>query len=83
MNSSGKVFILGVSGGIGGEVVCWLVVDNWQVWVLKCGVQMCDFEDGIQWIVGDVLDGGQVVVVVVGCDVIVYVVNLLGYWYWW
>ena len=31
MNSSGKVLILGASGGIGGEVARRLVADNWQV----------------------------------------------------
>ncbi len=59
MNSSGKVLILGASGGIGGEVARRLVADNWQVRALKRGAQMRDPEDGIQWIAGDALDGGR------------------------
>ncbi len=59
MNSSGKVLILGASGGIGGEVARRLVADNWQVRALKRGAQIRDPEDGIQWIAGDALDGGQ------------------------
>lgn len=58
MNSSGKVLILGASGGIGGEVARRLVADNWQVRALKRGAQIRDPEDGIQWIAGDALDGG-------------------------
>lgn len=39
MNSSGKVLILGASGGIGGEVARRLVADNWQVRALKRGAR--------------------------------------------
>lgn len=59
MKSSGKVLILGASGGIGGEVARRLVADNWQVRALKRGAQIRDPEDGIQWIAGDALDGGR------------------------
>ncbi len=44
MNSSGKVLILGASGGIGGEVARRLAADNWQVRALKRGAQMRDPE---------------------------------------
>ncbi|PLO11560.1 NAD-dependent epimerase, partial [Klebsiella pneumoniae] len=47
MNSSGKVLILGASGGIGGEVARRLVADNWQVRALKRGARMRAPEDGI------------------------------------
>ncbi len=66
MNSSGKVLILGASGGIGGEVARRLVADNWQVRALKRGAQIRDPEDGIQWIAGDALDGGQVAAAAAG-----------------
>lgn len=82
MNSSGKVLILGASGGIGGEVARRLVADNWQVRALKRGAQMRDPEDGIQWIAGDALDGGQVAAAAAGCDVIVHAVNPPGYRHW-
>ncbi|HFF3714990.1 TPA: NmrA family NAD(P)-binding protein, partial [Klebsiella pneumoniae] len=49
MNSSGKVLILGASGGIGGEVARRLVADNWQVRALKRGAQICGPADGMQW----------------------------------
>ncbi len=82
MNSSGKVLILGASGGIGGEVARRLVADNWQVRALKRGARMRDPEDGIQWIAGDALDGGQVAAAAAGCDVIVHAVNPPGYRHW-
>ena len=82
MNSSGKVLILGASGGIGGEVARRLVADNWQVRALKRGAQIRDPEDGIQWIAGDALDGGQVAAAAAGCDVIVHAVNPPGYRHW-
>lgn len=82
MNSSGKVLILGASGGIGGEVARRLVADNWQVRALKRGARMRDPEDGIQWIAGDALDGGEVAAAAAGCDVIVHAVNPPGYRHW-
>lgn len=82
MNSSGKVLILGASGGIGGEVARRLVADNWQVRALKRGARMRAPEDGIQWIAGDALDGGQVAAAAAGCDVIVHAVNPPGYRHW-
>lgn len=60
MNSSGKVLILGASGGIGGEVARRLVADNWQVRALKRGAQIRGPADGMQWIAGDALNAGQV-----------------------
>ncbi|MGP4881724.1 NAD-dependent epimerase, partial [Klebsiella pneumoniae] len=41
-----------------------------------------DPEDGIQWIAGDALDGGQVAAAAAGCDVIVHAVNPPGYRHW-
>ncbi|ONG07516.1 hypothetical protein BXT92_16565 [Klebsiella pneumoniae] len=82
MNSSGKVLILGASGGIGGEVARRLVADNWQVRALKRGAQICGPADGMQWIAGDALDGGQVAAAAAGCDVIVHAVNPPGYRHW-
>jgi nucleoside-diphosphate-sugar epimerase len=82
MNSSGKVLILGASGGIGGEVARRLVADNWQVRALKRGAQIRDPADGMQWIAGDALDAGQVAAAAAGCDVIVHAVNPPGYRHW-
>ncbi len=70
MNSSGKVLILGASGGIGGEVARRLAADNWQVRALKRGAQLHGPEEGMQWIAGDALDAGQVAAAAAGCDVI-------------
>jgi nucleoside-diphosphate-sugar epimerase len=82
MNSSGKVLILGASGGIGGEVARRLAADNWQVRALKRGAQLRAPEDGMQWIAGDALDAGQVAAAAAGCDVIVHAVNPPGYRHW-
>lgn len=67
MNSSGKVLILGASGGIGGEVARRLVADNWQVRALKRGAQIRGPADGMQWIAGDALNAGQVAAAAAGC----------------
>lgn len=82
MNSSGKVLILGASGGIGGEVARRLAADNWQVRALKRGAQVRDPGKGMQWIAGDALDAGQVAAAAAGCDVIVHAVNPPGYRHW-
>ncbi|CTQ08398.1 NAD-dependent epimerase/dehydratase [Klebsiella variicola] len=82
MNSSGKVLILGASGGIGGEVARRLVADNWQVRALKRGAQIRGPADGMQWIAGDALNAGQVAAAAAGCDVIVHAVNPPGYRHW-
>lgn len=51
--------------------------------MFKCGFDVEIVEcDGIVWVCGDVLDCDVVVCVVCGCSVIVYVVNLFGYWNW-
>ncbi len=82
MKSSGKVLILGASGGIGGEVARRLAADNWQVRALKRGAQLRAPEEGMQWIAGDALDAGQVAAAAAGCDVIVHAVNPPGYRHW-
>ncbi len=81
MNSSGKVLILGASGasaGSGAPAGGRQLAGS----ALKRGAQMRDPEDGIQWIAGDALDGGQVAAAAAGCDVIVHAVNPPGYRHW-
>ncbi|MDR3099744.1 MAG: NAD-dependent epimerase/dehydratase family protein [Paraburkholderia sp.] len=86
--------VLGVSGGIGGEVARQLTDAGWHVRALQRGINAADAtsatsatpataaERGIERLHGDAMDREAVIHAAQGCDVIVHAVNPPGYRRW-
>lgn len=76
-----SALVLGVSGGIGGEVAKSLLVSGWQVKGLVRNIKEASSSD-IQFIQGDALNRDDVIKAAQGVDVIVHAVNPPGYKNW-
>jgi nucleoside-diphosphate-sugar epimerase len=77
--------VLGVSGGIGGEVARQLSGAGWRVRALQRSVSgnvSAGSPDGIESVQGDVMDRDAVMRAAQGCQVIVHAVNPPGYRRW-
>jgi nucleoside-diphosphate-sugar epimerase len=77
--------VLGVSGGIGGEVARQLSGAGWRVRALQRSVSgniNAGGPDGIESVQGDVMDRDAVMRAAQGCQVIVHAVNPPGYRRW-
>ena len=75
--------VLGVTGGIGGEVARQLRAVGWQVRALHRGSPPATAQqDGLDWVAGDAMNGADVLAAAVGCSVIVHAVNPPGYRRW-
>lgn len=83
MANSGKVLVLGATGGIGGETARQLRDAGWEVYALKRGGEKSvETKDGVTWVRGDALKREDVVAAARGCSVIVHAVNPPGYRRW-
>ncbi|MES2441981.1 MAG: NAD-dependent epimerase/dehydratase family protein [Pseudomonadota bacterium] len=71
--------VLGASGGIGGETARALLRHGWQVRGLTRTPRT---GDGVDWIIGDAMDGAAVLRAARGADAIVHAVNPSGYRNW-
>lgn len=79
----GLALVLGVTGGIGGEVARQLRDAGWEVRGLSRGqTQRPNRPAGVTWIRGDVMNLQDVMSAAQGCDVIVHAVNPQGYRHW-
>lgn len=74
--------ILGVSGGVGGEVARQLRDAGWKVRVMQRGLSSPITKDGMDWVPGDAMQAGDVLKAAKGCEVIVHAVNPPGYRKW-
>ncbi|POR50169.1 nucleoside-diphosphate-sugar epimerase [Paraburkholderia eburnea] len=74
--------VLGVSGGIGGEVARQLTGAGWRVRALQRNVGSNANAGGIETVQGDVMDRAAVMRAAQGCEVIVHAVNPPGYRRW-
>jgi len=83
MGHSGKVLVLGATGGIGGEVARQLRDAGWEVRALRrTAAQLIEQKNGITWVRGDALSREDVAAAANGCSVIVHAVNPPGYRGW-
>ena len=83
MTNGDSVLVLGATGGIGGDVARQLRDGGWQVRALRRAVaKPIERRDGITWLRGDALRGGDVAAAAEGCSVIVHAVNPPGYRRW-
>lgn len=83
MANTGKVLVLGATGGIGGEVARQLRDAGWEVRALRRAAdQPLEQKDGITWVRGDALKREDVATAAKGCSVIVHAVNPPGYRRW-
>ncbi len=83
MVGSGTVLVLGVTGGIGGEVARQLRDTGWDVRGLQReAAQPIERRNGITWIRGDAMNREDVMAAARGCSVIVHAVNPPGYRRW-
>ena len=83
MTATGKVLVLGATGGIGGETARQLRAPGWDVYALKRKVEKSiERKDGITWLRGDALNREDVAAAAQGCSVIVHAVNPPGYRRW-
>ena len=83
MASGNTALILGVTGGIGGEVARQLRDSGWTIRALKRSASEAISErDGITWIRGDAMNAEDVRKAAEGCSVIVHAVNPPGYRRW-
>ncbi|WEJ98893.1 MAG: NAD(P)H-binding protein [Candidatus Sphingomonas phytovorans] len=83
--TNGKIaLVLGATGGVGGETARALIAHGWQVRGLTRTPRSDDGRpgDGIDWIVGDALDGEAVLRAAQGASAIVHAVNPPGYRDW-
>jgi nucleoside-diphosphate-sugar epimerase len=83
MADTGRVLVLGASGGIGGETARQLRAAGWDVYALKRSVEKSsERKGGITWLRGDALNREDVAAAAHGCSVIVHAVNPPGYRRW-
>ena len=83
MANTGKVLVLGATGGIGGETARQLRDAGWDVRALtRSGEKSSERRDGITWLRGDALNREDVVAAARGCAVIIHAVNPPGYRRW-
>jgi nucleoside-diphosphate-sugar epimerase len=83
MANSGKVLVLGATGGIGGEVARQLRDAGWEVHALRRAAdQPIEQKNGITWVRGDAFRREDVVAAAKGCSVIVHAVSPPGYRRW-
>jgi len=83
MANTGKVLVLGATGGIGGETARQLRDAGWDVRaVRRSGAKSIEYRDGITWLRGDALKREDVVAAAQGCSVIIHAVNPPGYRRW-
>lgn len=82
MQTSNTALVLGVTGGIGGEVARQLRDAGWDVRGLQRSRQAGTVRDGITWITGDAMNRDDVMAAAQGCSVIVHAVNPPGYRRW-
>jgi nucleoside-diphosphate-sugar epimerase len=81
--STRKVFVLGATGGIGGEMARQMRDAGWEVHAARRGTSPSpQLRDGITWISADALDGASVAAAARGAAVIVHAVNPPGYRNW-
>ncbi|RPI33807.1 MAG: SDR family NAD(P)-dependent oxidoreductase, partial [Hyphomicrobiaceae bacterium] len=80
------VFVLGATGGIGGEVTLALLQGGWRVRSLHRqpgrAAQRAHQLADVQWVAGDAMRREDVVAAAEGADVIVHGVNPPGYHNW-
>jgi nucleoside-diphosphate-sugar epimerase len=79
--------VLGITGGIGGEVARALLARGWHVRALhrnphKAAVAAAEIGASIEWIKGDAMSGDYVTAAATGADVIVHAVNPPKYHNW-
>jgi len=83
MANTGKVLVLGATGGIGGETARQLRDAGWEVRALKrSGDESIEHKDGVTWLRGDALNREDVLAAAQGCTVIIHAVNPPGYRRW-
>src|SRR5215469_10687092 len=78
MANTGKVLVLGATGGIGGETARQLRDAGWEVRALTRSGEKA-IKDGVTWVRGDALKRQDVVAAAQGCSVIIHAVNPPGY----
>ena len=82
----GTALVIGISGGIGGEIARALHRRGWQIRALgrrpMTEAQVAMPEGSVTWRVGDALKEADVVSAAQGCSVIVHAVNPPGYHNW-
>jgi len=81
MANTGKVLVLGATGGIGGETARQLRDAGWEVRALTRSGEKA-IKDGVTWVRGDALKRQDVVAAAQGCSVIIHAVNPPGYRRW-
>ncbi|QEO25043.1 NAD-dependent epimerase/dehydratase family protein [Xanthomonas translucens] len=83
MTTTSTALVLGVSGGIGGELARQLRDAGWQVHALQRGLTAAsETRDGIHWLRGDAMRREDVLQAARGCAAIVHAVNPPGYRRW-
>lgn len=82
MQTNNTALVLGVTGGIGGEVARQLRDAGWDVRGLQRSRQAGAVRGGITWIAGDAMNRDDVMAAAQGCSVIVHAVNPPGYRRW-
>jgi nucleoside-diphosphate-sugar epimerase len=81
--NTGRVLVLGATGGIGGETARQLRDAGWDVRALRrSGEKSVEHKDGITWLRGDALAREDVVTAAQDCSVIIHAVNPPGYRRW-
>lgn len=81
--TSNTALVLGVTGGIGGEVARQLRDAGWTVRALHRNCeQQIERRDGMAWVRGDAMSRDDVLAAAEGCSVIVHAVNPPGYRRW-
>jgi nucleoside-diphosphate-sugar epimerase len=87
MTCKRTVFVLGATGGIGGEVALALLQGGWRVRSLhrepeRAARRATHHLAGVEWVAGDAMRREDVVAAAEGADVIVHGVNPPGYRNW-
>jgi len=83
---SGTALVIGISGGIGGEIARALHRRGWSIKALArrpmTDASVAMPEGSVSWRVGDAMNEADVVAAAEGCSVVVHAVNPPGYHNW-
>lgn len=83
--TGGLALVIGVTGGIGGEVTKRLLAEGWRVRALHRdpeAARRTAGRPGLEWVKGDGLVEADVVAAAAGADLLVYAANPPGYRNW-